>query len=291
MSCEDLRSRLETYLDGELPSHQTLELQVHLDTCSECAESVAFSQAIRQSARHLVQRDTVVTDAFRARLKDALLAEARAEDAKAAGARGEAPRAGLWQKVYRGAPRAGLAILAVAAAALLWIDHGRPLRAEADSTRNTLITAMGPDELLDKLIDFHTAPPRPLLTGATLVPELERDVGVKVPFPNSLTQYGAEWEGGSVIRVRRDQPAAYLRYRTADAHNVTVYVYNASRMPLHAGLKPRMFREEPVYEGYRRGYAIAAQLRHGVGYAVASDLDEPLSAELVRAIARSAVTH
>jgi hypothetical protein len=52
-----------------------------------------------------------------------------------------------------------------------------------------------------------------------------------------------------------------------------------------------MIREEPVYERSWRGYSVAAQLRHGVGYAVATDLDEARSAELVRAITKSAVSH
>ena len=93
------------------------------------------------------------------------------------------------------------------------------------------------------------------------------------------------------MHVPRTKPAAYLRYRTRDSHSVTVYVYNASRIPLHASLKQRMFREEPVYERSWRGYSIAAQLRQGVGYAVATDLDEARSAELVNAITRSVVQH
>ena len=56
-------------------------------------------------------------------------------------------------------------------------------------------------------------------------------------------------------------------------------------------MKQRMFREEPVYERSWRGYSIAAQLRQGVGYAVATDLDETRSAELVNAITRSVVQH
>jgi hypothetical protein len=107
----------------------------------------------------------------------------------------------------------------------------------------------------------------------------------------SLAAYGAEWQGGSVMRLPRTQPAAYLRYRTRDAHSVTVYVYNASRIPLHASLRQRMFRSEPVYERSWRGYSVAAQLQHGVGYAVATDLDEARSAELVRAITKSVVSH
>jgi hypothetical protein len=148
-----------------------------------------------------------------------------------------------------------------------------------------------PEELLDRLLDFHSSPPEPEVTRPELVPQLERFVGVQLPLPvTSLPKYGAFWQGGSVVRVRGDRSAAYLRYRTADDHKVTLYVFNPSRIPLHAGLEPRMYREQPVYEGYRRGYTIVAQLRRGVGYAVATDLDEPLSAELLQAITNGGVT-
>jgi anti-sigma factor RsiW len=146
-----------------------------------------------------------------------------------------------------------------------------------------------PEDLIDRLIDYHSAPPKPLVTDAELVPELERDVGVRIAAP-SLAKFGAHLQGGTVVRVRGDQPAAVLRYRTADNHIFSVYFYNPTRLPLHAGLVPRMFHEEPLYEGYRRGYTIVAELRRGVGYAITTDLDEPLSAELVRAISNSAVT-
>jgi anti-sigma factor RsiW len=280
MSCERLRSLLETFLDGELPSRQMLELQAHLDGCGECAEAVALSQAIRRSARQLVREDVVISDEFRARLASALVAEARAERELESTAQGK-----RWREM---APRWGLAAVSVAAGFALWFRPNEPTP-HTDARIERQSVAMGAEELLDRFIDYHTAPPTPQVTEPKLVPEMERDVGVRVPLL-SLTEYGAEWQGGSVVRVRR-QPAAYLRYRTTDDHSVTVYVYNASRIPLHAGLTPRMFREEPVYEGYRRGYTIAAQLRHGVGYAVATDLNESRSAELVRAITASAVTH
>lgn len=305
MSCERLRSLWETFLDGELPSRQMLELQTHLDECASCSEAVALSQAIRQSARQMVYQDAAVTDELRDRLRGALLEEARSE-------RRAAERARL-RRAFRRAPQLAAA---AAAAGLLWFaadswrapgngpeaTHAEATHAEAAGAgRATLDSpssgreaqasvALGPQELLDLFIDYHTAPPPPVVTEPQLVPELERDVGVKVPFP-SLAAYGAEWQGGSLVRVPRTQPAAYLRYRTRDAHRVTVYVYNASRIPLHASLQPRMVREEAVYGRHWRGYSIAAQLRHGVGYAVATDLDEARSAELVRAITSSVVSH
>lgn len=333
MSCERLRSLWETYLDGELPSRQMLELQTHLDACTECSDAVAFSSAIRRTARQVTYDDAIVTDAFRERLRGALRAEAHAESS-----REKVVRA---RRSFAHAPRIGLGALSVAAGVLLWLtlDGDRTGKArpsaglpgtelsgtglpgagpremrpremgpheaglpggelpggelpggEGSPGQVTASAALGPQELLDLFIDYHTAPPAPAVTEPRLVPELERDVGVRVPLP-SLVAYGAEWQGGNLVRVPRTQPAAYLRYRTRDAHSVTVYVYNASRIPLHASLKPRMFRGGAVYERNWRGYSVAAQLNHGVGYAVATDLDEARSAELVRAITKSVVSH
>jgi anti-sigma factor RsiW len=291
MSCERYRSLWETFLDGELPSRQMLELQTHLDGCAECSESLALSDAIRRSARQVVYEDAPVSDALRARLEAGLLNEARDE-------RVELERARRRRLLSR-ARQAGLAgALAIAASLVLWLvadgaryDGQRGKLAGGSAERELQASSMlGPQELLDLFIDYHTAPPAAEVTEPKLVAGLERDVGVRVPFP-SLTAYGAEWQGGSLVHVPRTKPAAYLRYRTRDSHSVTVYVYNASRIPLHASLKQRMFREEPVYERSWRGYSIAAQLRQGVGYAVASDMDEARSAELVNAITRSVVQH
>jgi hypothetical protein len=268
-----------------------LELQTHLDACAECSESVAFILAIRRTARQVTYEDAIVTDAFRERLRGALLAEAREEHARQKLVR--------TRRLLAHAPRVGLGALSVAAGLLLWLGIdggtqaarvGAPAPGASADRLSTSSAALGPQELLDLFIDYHTSPPAPAVTEPRLLPELERDVGVRVPLP-SLVAYGAEWQGGSLVRVPRMQPAAYLRYRMRDAHSVTLYVYNASRIPLHASLKQRMFREEPVYEGSWRGYSVAAQLRQGVGYAVATDLDEARSAELLRSITKSVVSH
>ncbi|MEO8178945.1 MAG: zf-HC2 domain-containing protein [Deltaproteobacteria bacterium] len=302
--CPRLRAPWETFLDGELPVAQMLELQLHLDGCAQCTEEIAFSRAIRSSTRQVVQSEQAadVGEAFRARLSDALEREVVIERHFQSVARA--------RRLFRQwAPRAGALAVSSAAAAVLWMrmnDNVEPTTdvggrvsglerangASANGASESVAqsTMLEPEELLDRLIDYHSAPPEPQVTRPELVSQLERDVGVRMPLP-SLAQYGALWQSGSVVRVRNDRPAAYFRYRTVDDHKVTVYVYNASRIPLHAGLEPRMFRQEQVYEGYRRGYTIVAKLRRGVGYAVATDLEEPITAELVQAISNSAVTH
>ena len=83
--------------------------------------------------------------------------------------------------------------------------------------------------------------------------------------------------------MTRRRPVASLRYNLS-GHRVTVYVYDAARIPLRTKLKPRVVRNVPIYVGFRRGYSIAAtENERGVGYAVASDLDDSESAELVAA--------
>jgi anti-sigma factor RsiW len=298
MACARVRGPWETFLDGELPADQMLELQEHLDQCSDCADEMALSSAIRSCARRVVLRDARVaaglvrepdanevgcSDAFRKRLSDALAREAEQEAV-------EERSANVRRVLRQWVPRAGALAVSSAAAVVLWMRANDVVEPTTDVTGSSAqAAAVEPEELLDRLLDFHSSPPEPQVTQPELVPQLERFVGVQLPVP-SLAKYGAFWQGGSVVRVRGDRSAAYLRYRTADDHKVTVYVFNPSRIPLHAGLEPRMYREQPVYEGYRRGYTIVAQLRRGVGYAVATDLAEPISAELVQAIASGGVT-
>jgi anti-sigma factor RsiW len=115
-----------------------------------------------------------------------------------------------------------------------------------------------------------------------LLPQLEPEVGVPVKMPN-FKPFGARWEGLSVVPVS-NQRAASLRYRLA-GHKLTVYIYDASRVPVRSTLQQRLVRNEPVYVGSRHGVSIAATERfNGVGYAVATDLNKDESAELVASI-------
>jgi len=304
-ACPKLHAPWETFVDGELPAPQMLELQTHLDVCAECSGEVALSRAIRDSTRRAVLGgDTAeLNEDFEARLRNAIAREAHVER--------EAQRARQLRTLARQwLPRAGALAISSAAVAVLWMrmnDSVEPTTdvsgsvtadsasansasANSASANKSQSPALSPEEALDRMIDWHSAPPEPQVTRQELVPQLERDVGVRLPVVN-LARYGALWQGGSVVRVRDDRPAAYFRYRTTDNHRVTLYVYNPARIPLHASLEPRIVREQAVYEGYRRGYTVVAQLRRGVGYAVTTDLDEPLSAELVQAISNGGVTH
>jgi anti-sigma factor RsiW len=278
MSCPT--AVLETFVDGELSPERMLEVQSHVESCERCTEQVALERARRQSLKLAVYEDVVVSDAFRARLTEALR-RANVEDIAV-----RAPRQRRGRRThglrdfgyYWGGP------LAFAAGLALWFGvQDRAPRPEPEPTNQpqTARAVMNTDEILDRLIDYHSDPPAPEVTEPMLVPRLERDVGVRVSVPQLM---GAQWQGAGVIRVRT-LSAATLRYKLPGEHNVTIYVYNASRVPLHEALqRSRFVREEPVYVGYRRGYSIAAMERRGLGYAVATDSDDRETVKLVTSL-------
>ena len=142
------------------------------------------------------------------------------------------------------------------------------------------------DEILDRLVDYHSSPPSVQITQPERVRELERDVGVKVAVPKLA---GARWSGGTVVPVRNSR-AAYLRYTIDGEHELTLYVYNTGRMHMPIRLPQQRIDEAAppdqrrVYVGRHRGYTVAASENGGIGYLVMTDMKPEYSAELVRTI-------
>lgn len=141
---------------------------------------------------------------------------------------------------------------------------------------------MALDGILDELVSLHAQPLPPEVTQQDEVRKFDPFVGVPVE-PPKLQNFGAKWVGGRVLPIR-DSRAAMLQYSLAGGHRVTVYVYDPRRVkPESAKLTPRVVRNNPMLVGNVRGYNIAATERQGVGYAIATDLDEPESVELAAA--------
>jgi hypothetical protein len=257
-----------------------LEVQTHVESCEQCSSIVRLERSLRQSLRQVTYDDALVSDAFRARIQDALRKAERPVVARAPRQRRTRTAHGMREvAMYWGGP------LAFAAALLVWLG-GQSSKHEVppvapQAAPQAVSASVSSDEILDRLLDYHSAPPVPEVTEPRLVPQLERDVGVRVRMP---TLMNAEWQGASVVPVMRGLRAATLRYKLPDEHSVTIYVYDAARVPLRAALKERMVRQQAVYVGHRRGYSIAALERRGLGYAVATDQDDPESVELVTSL-------
>lgn len=286
-ACRRAVPLLETFADGELSADKAVEVEQHLLECACCRERVQLSHALQVSTRRAVRADAEPSPEFQARLMRALSAEREREAATAEERARERPLS--WRVIVPMAAAAGFTL--VWGAASNSNDPDRPLLRGADQASLAGGSEAAPvtasvDRLIEELVDYHAAAPAPEVTEPSLIGNLEPEVGVPVQVP-SLKQYGARWEGASVVPVQlppKSLRAASLRYRLG-GHRVTLYVYDSSRFPLRATLEPRVVRNMPVYVGTRRGYSIAAVERRGLGWAVATDLTDRESAELAAASA------
>ncbi|HLV68196.1 MAG TPA: zf-HC2 domain-containing protein [Polyangiaceae bacterium] len=273
-SCRSFAPLLEPFSDGELGPEKMLEVEQHLLECRLCVERVRFGEAMRRSLRRRVRETAPVSDAFRARVVEAVAAAREREWEHLRAARAERRS---WLSFRTIVPMA-----AAAALTLVWAaSAGGPERREQRrATSYAQVDPVRVDDLLEELVEHHVRG-RSDFTELSLLPEAEREVGVPVRVP-SLKNFGAQWEGASVVPVL-NQRAASLRYRLGN-HRVTVYVYDPSRVPIEKRLEQRLVGSEPVYVGVRRGYSIGATEHRGVGYALATDLTDAETAELVAAI-------
>lgn len=272
---------LEPFADGELAADRIVEVETHIADCECCRETIALNRSLKASLRRAVRTEAQPSSELADRIARALAAERERQEERAerrdAEERDRSSRPLSWRFI--------VPVAAAAGATLVWgaLEQPKSQREDAVSTSmatSTPVVTASLDQMVDEFVSHHAASRDPDVVEPSLVNKLEPEVGVPVRVP-SLQQYGLRWEGASVVPVRQlNQRAASLRY-TFDGHRVTLYVYNSAQFPLRATLEPRVVRNMPVYVGSRRGYSIAAVEKRGVGYAVATDLDDRESAELV----------
>jgi anti-sigma factor RsiW len=276
MTCRRVGALLEAYADGELEAEAVLDVEAHLADCKGCSARLQLEHAVKKSLRRQVYAGAQPTEAFRERILASFQAEA--ERTAVANLDEASHRSGMlsWSSI--------VPLAAAAAMALLWSAHttdpSQNKLSDRANYRNGSPASM--DQLLEDLVDRHIDRSKPDVTEPALLTErMEPEVGVPVHFP-SLAQYGARWQGGRVVPIR-NQPTASLKF-LVDGHRVTVYVFNSEHLALGSPLKRRVIGDEPIYTGWKRGYSIATADRHGVGYAVATDLGEDEGAEIVASL-------
>jgi anti-sigma factor RsiW len=150
----------------------------------------------------------------------------------------------------------------------------------------TAASALAPlDGLIEDLVAHHVAQQPPETTDPRTLERYGRDVGVRVARPQ-FELYGGRYLGARMRPVIGNR-AAVLQYMMRNSHRVTVYVFDPQRVPMQARLlEPRDIGTQHVFVGRLRGYSVAASSGNGVGYALASDLGDEESSELVLAAAR-----
>jgi anti-sigma factor (TIGR02949 family) len=244
MRCEDIRPRLDAYLDGEIAEPERLLLREHLADCRECGPEAAALERLRDSIRQVapVYR---APEALRSRIRVALRSAVTAP----------AP-------VARPAP----GWLAYAASILLAVAVG--------SGGTLLITGERQEDAVGReLIDSHL---RSLL-GNHLTDVASSDQHTVKPWfagksdlsPPTVDLAG---EGFPLVGGRLDviagKPVPALVYKRRD-HVINVFVLPASRGDLAATMS-------------QRGYALRHWTEGDLGFWAASDAAPSELAEFER---------
>lgn len=268
---------MEPYIDGELDPGHAADIEAHVVDCALCSERVALIRATRQSLKRT--HAPRVPDALRARVA-ATIAQERQKSRPARPAE-EGPSKLL--------PKKYVAALAAAAGVVFAIGMSRsrvaaPAQPNLREEPSADITAAGVDNMLDDLLALHKHPLPPEETNPEELERFDPLVGVPVRRP-AFQPFGARFNGAR-LHAMRDRRAVLLQYTVEGEHRVTVYVFDPRSLPMSraSSLTRRVVRERPVYVGKRGGYSIAAAERSdGIGYALATDLDDDESTRLVLA--------
>jgi anti-sigma factor RsiW len=268
--CRDRSRMLGSYLDGELEAGMLIEIDEHIARCEVCREEAQLLRAMRGSIKRVVR--TSAPAGLRERMGTAMAAERERAQARSndLGLEELPTRASSWRSVVPLATAAALALFWGAA------THGtaRPV--------GEMHAGLG-DELLAELVAEHAQPLPFEATDREAVRGLERYVGVPVR-PASFERAGARLVGGRVVPLH-SQRAAMLQYDLGMGQRVSVFVYDAEKIPiLPANFARREVGRAEVQVGQEKGYSVVAAQRGGVGYLVASDLDPDKSAQFAATV-------
>jgi anti-sigma factor RsiW len=268
MDCKQARVYFDAYLDDELSAEKIIEVELHLNSCSECSADVELSREVTRISQIALDHEPMGAD-FRARLLQSLSDERKLEET----------RSHFKPLTWR-----VIAPLAAAAAFMLTLGFMQQGKSEVLSsvvTSSEANVASAADSMMDYLVSRHSQAPSPSSTENSKIPEdLEQELGFPIRKPH-LERFGALFDGASIVSINGHSVAS-LRYLIA-GRRVTFYVYNPEEMPLRANshLKPQVIDNQAVFVGRYRGYSVAAIERAGVGYLVTADLSSQKSAEIV----------
>jgi anti-sigma factor RsiW len=267
--CPEYGPLLGPFGDGELEPSKMVEVDEHVEHCEGCRERILLDEATRQSLKNVVKQPA--SGDMRARIAQAMAAErTRAVARETAAGKGNG-----WRTV--------VPLATAAAFALAWgaMSRGPIARTTAtDSVRGGL-----GDDFLSELVADHSRPLPPERTDPNKVDELGQYVGVPVHVA-AFHRPNAHFVGGRLLSVRQER-AAMLQYEIQQGgqmRRVSVFVFDPRR--IHVGgddLKAQPVGTAEVRVGRANGYSVAVTQRGGVGYAVASDMDDKRTAELALA--------
>lgn len=253
MGCQDVQKVVHPYLDGEFEASDRIYLERHLATCTACREMVAFESSFKANLHARLRRQPA-PPGLRSRVLSAL---------DRADAHGEGPVPSLARRIM---PYAGLA--AAAAAAVIFLGTFVQSRASESPIAEDAIRSHEKNLPVEVAGDANHV--KTWMEG-------------KVPVPVRPPRLGGSSVAlvGARIGHLKDRDAAQILYRVGQS-NVTVYVFDASGMPMSSAHR-RMVDNREVFVDHARGYNVVFYRDQDVGYAFTSDLAEDQILQLVSA--------
>jgi anti-sigma factor RsiW len=267
MTCDQIRSLVAPYLDGELDPPAVASVESHIAGCEACARHLAEMRAL-SGAIHDELPALAAPDALRARILDAVRTAMPA--AEESGTTRQSPqRLGAEHfGMQRGTkPRvrpqwlaaAVLYVVAGAAAWMLGVAHGRSPGSPGSELRDAVVASHVRSLQASHLIDVASS------DRHTVKPWFDGKLDFSPPVPDLATQ-GFPLVGGRLDYLD-GRPVAALVYGRAK-HVVNLFIWpattDASRDPLHDAAPATV-----------RGYHVRHWVRDGMTFWAVSDVAEP----------------
>jgi mycothiol system anti-sigma-R factor len=246
LRCAGIQRFVDCYLDGEFAERDRGEFEAHLAECEICREKVRVQAEWKKQIKAAAPREQAPA-ALRNRIKRSIAREAPAQPLS-------------WRR---------------------WTVRVMPVAAASGVLLTLLVSKVQWSPVAADVIAKHqkmAAGTLPIeVTGGP--DQLKQWYANKVDFPvRPLQLPQAALRGGRLANIG-DKQAAYLVY-DINGDKVSVFVFDPADLPMEAQRKA-VIKNREVYFDQERGYNVALFRDHGVGYAIASDLDSDQMMKLV----------
>ena len=244
LRCAGIQRFVDTYLDGEFAESDRHEFEAHLAGCEPCRHRVKVQAEWKVAVRAAAPREKAPA-ALRNRVQRSIAKESRGTQAKS------------WRSF-------ATRVLPVAAAAGL--------------VGSLMVARLSLSPVAADLIAKHQRNLPTEVSGSS--EQVKRWYADKVGFPvkpPSLCN-ACSLRGGRLSEVANQQ-AAYLVY-DVNGNKVSVFIFDSQSVPMHLSQKATVGNRE-VYLDQEHGYNVAVFRDHGLGYAIAGDVDRDQMLKMV----------
>jgi len=246
LRCAGIQRFVDCFLDGEFADRDKDEFEAHLAECDACRHKVRMQAEWKKQIKAAAPREQAPA-ALRNRIKRSIAKEAPPERLS-------------WRRwAVRVMPVAAASgvLLTMIVSKVQW----SPVAADVIAKHQRMAAGNLP-------IEFSGGPD-----------QLKKWYADKVDFPvRPLALRQAALRGGRLANIG-DRQAAYLVY-DFNGEKVSVFVFDPAHVQMESQRKA-IIKNREVYFDQERGYNVAVFQDHGVGYAIASDLDNEQMVKLV----------